>query len=258
MHSLPIFVRLAGQPVILVGAGDAAAAKHRLLDRCGAVVVDEAAAAKLAIVAVEDPSEAAATIARLKARGILVNAVDRPDDCDFTLPAIVDRAPLLVAIGTGGASAGLAKALRQRLETLLPSGLGTLAAALHRVRPMLRNRWPDARERRDRIDAALAPGGLLDPLIDLPDNAVDLWLTERDNAYARSRSVTIALTSADPNDLTLMQARLLGAADRLYHQPAVPAAILNRGRADAVRIPADAPPAAPHTGLSLFLKMETK
>ena len=103
LHSLPLFVRLAGRPVILLGEGEAADAKRRLLDRAGAVIVGEAAEAALAIVALDEPESA---VARLKARGVLVNAVDRSDLCDFTLPAIVDRDPVIVAIGTGGASAG--------------------------------------------------------------------------------------------------------------------------------------------------------
>ena len=86
--ALPIFVKLAGRPVILVGVGEAAEAKRRLLERAGAVILDEQAEAALAIVATEDPEP---VVARLRARGILVNAVDRPDLCDFTLPAIVDR-----------------------------------------------------------------------------------------------------------------------------------------------------------------------
>jgi siroheme synthase (precorrin-2 oxidase/ferrochelatase) len=118
LHSLPLFVRLAGRPVILLGEGEAADAKRRLLDRAGATVVGEDATAALAIVAIDDEGEALAAVARLKARGLLVNAVDRPEHCDFTTPAIVDRAPVLVAIGTGGVSAGLAAALRQRLEAL--------------------------------------------------------------------------------------------------------------------------------------------
>ena len=120
MHSLPIFARLTGRNVILIGDGEAAAAKRRLLDRAGAVVVGEDGVAALAIVAVEDDAKAEAVVGRLKARGILVNAVDRVALCDFTLPAIIDRDPVLIAIGTGGASAGLAKALRQRLEAMLP------------------------------------------------------------------------------------------------------------------------------------------
>jgi uroporphyrin-III C-methyltransferase/precorrin-2 dehydrogenase/sirohydrochlorin ferrochelatase len=89
LAALPIFVKLAGRPVILIGEGEAAEAKRRLLERAGAMIVDEQAEAALAIVATEnlDP-----IVARLRARGVLVNAVDRPDLCDFTLPAIVDRA----------------------------------------------------------------------------------------------------------------------------------------------------------------------
>src|SRR3546814_706678 len=124
MHSLPLFVRLNGRPVILVGEGEAAEAKARLLRRAGAQIVGEEAEAALAIVALDDNAAALAAIARLKERGILVNAVDRPDQCDFTLPAIVDRDPVIIAIGTGGASAGLAKIIRQRFEQILPSGLG--------------------------------------------------------------------------------------------------------------------------------------
>ncbi|MGQ7325488.1 hypothetical protein ACTGW8_12970, partial [Streptococcus suis] len=72
LHSLPVFLRLAGRPMILLGDGDAAEAKRRLLERAGAVVMrDEMAAATLAIVAIEDAAEALAAIERLKARGVL-------------------------------------------------------------------------------------------------------------------------------------------------------------------------------------------
>ncbi len=148
MHSLPLFVRLADRPVILLGDGEAADAKRRLLGRAGARIVGEDGQAALAIVAIEDDGEAEAAIARLEARGILVNAVDRPALCDFTLPAIVDRDPVLIAVGTGGASAGLAKAVRQRIEALLPATLGALAQALEAARPAMKARWPQAAQRR--------------------------------------------------------------------------------------------------------------
>jgi uroporphyrin-III C-methyltransferase/precorrin-2 dehydrogenase/sirohydrochlorin ferrochelatase len=77
MHSLPVFIRLSGRPVILLGDGEAAGAKRRLLERAGAQIVGEEAKAALAIVAIEDDDDAEAAIARLKARGVLVNAVDR-------------------------------------------------------------------------------------------------------------------------------------------------------------------------------------
>ncbi|WP_302480236.1 precorrin-2 dehydrogenase/sirohydrochlorin ferrochelatase family protein, partial [Sphingomonas bacterium] len=100
MMTLPLFVRTQGRPIILLGDGEAAEAKRRLLERTGAAVVGEDAQAALAIVAIDDEAAAVAAVARLKARGILVNAVDRPALCDFTLPAIVDRSPVIVAIGT--------------------------------------------------------------------------------------------------------------------------------------------------------------
>jgi uroporphyrin-III C-methyltransferase/precorrin-2 dehydrogenase/sirohydrochlorin ferrochelatase len=251
MHSLPIFVRLAGRSVILVGIGEAADAKRRLLERAGARIVREEDEAALAIVADEDNAEQVA--ARLKARGILVNVVDRPALCDFTLPAIVDRDPVLIAIGTGGASAGLAKALRQRLEALLPAQLGSLANSLYAARQAIRARWPDAADRRRAIDQALDPGGALDPLGQA--GSVDEWLSRPTTATAGAL-IRVDLTSADPDDLTLGQARLLGSADRVYHRPGVPAAILDRARADAPRIVCLAPPDNPGNGLSLDIALK--
>lgn len=250
MHSLPLFLRLAGRPVILIGAGEAADAKRRLLERAGAVVVAEEAQAALAIVANGDE----AAVARLKARGILVNAVDRPDLCDFTLPAIVERDPVLIAIGTGGASAGLAKIIRQRLEAMLPARLGALATALYTARPAINARWPHAADRRRALDAALAQGGPLDPLRDESADRVTPWLSDAADPTS-DRLIPITLASADPEDLTLRAARLLGEADRVYHHPAVPPAILDRARADAVRISAPAVPSEPGAGLSLWLTL---
>ena len=249
MHSLPLFVRLTGRNVILIGDGEAAAAKRRLLDRAGAVVVGEDGIAALAIVAVEDDAEAEAAVARLKARGILVNAVDRVALCDFTLPAIVDRDPVLIAIGTGGASAGLAKALRQRLEAILPQTLGKLANGLSASRAALRAKFPDGTARREAIDSALSSGGALDPFSDNAD--IDPWLAA-DQSVEPARTETIHVTSDDPDDLTLRQARLLASATTVYHAANVPSAILDRARADATRIQGSGDPGP---GLTLNVTM---
>lgn len=257
MHSLPLFVRLKDRPVILLGDSEAADAKRRLLDRAGARIVAEDMEATLAIVAIKDDAEAEAAIVRLKARGVLVNAVDRPALCDFTLPAIVDRNPVLIAVGTGGASAGLAAALRRRLEALLPSGLGDLAQALNTARTELRNLWPDPVARRRAIADALEPGGAIDPLG--PDPDVAFWLMDDLGTTPQTVGGDILcsyrLRSTDPDDLTLRQARDLANADRVYHAADVPQAILIRARADAQRIVADAPPDDPGRGLSLWLEM---
>jgi uroporphyrin-III C-methyltransferase/precorrin-2 dehydrogenase/sirohydrochlorin ferrochelatase len=252
LHSLPLFVRLAGRPVILLGEGEAADAKRRLLDRAGAqVVTDEAAVAALAIVAIDDEAEALAAVVRLKARGVLVNAVDRSEHCDFTLPAIVDREPVLIAIGTGGASAGLAAALRQRLEALVPADLGGLASALQKARGAMRARFPDGGARRRALADALAPGGVLDPLG--PSRDVAGWLDG--GAVQDGTLVRMSLASPDPDDLTLRQARALASADRVYHRADVPPAILDRARADAARIACDAAPSGTGPGLVVDVEM---
>lgn len=254
LPSLPIFVAVRGRAVMLVGGGAAAAAKRRLLERAGARIVAEAGEAALAIVAIDDDAEATATIVRLKARGILVNAVDRPAFCDFTLPAIVDRAPVLIAIGTGGASAGLAAALRQYLERLMPQTLGGLADALFAARGAIRAQFPEPADRRIAISAALSEGGVLDPLVSTPET-VAAWLASA-GPVTTGTVARIALRSDDPDDLTIREARWLAQADRLYAAGDIPAAILDRARADAIR-ETGTPPDTPHAGLTVVLTLSS-
>ncbi|MBL0924472.1 MAG: siroheme synthase [Sphingomonadaceae bacterium] len=254
MEQLPIFVNLSGRKVILVGEGEAADAKRRLIERAGGQCVDAADRdARLAFIAIEDEKAAIESAEDLKARGLLVNVVDRPEHCDFTTPAIVDRAPVLVAVGTGGASAGMAKAIRQRIETLLPSSTGKLASTIAAARQAIRFRWPDAADRRRALDAAFVEGGMLDPFADHADNAVAQWIANTDEPLP-SRLIEIPLLSDNPDDLTLLSARLLGQADHIFHDTNVPAAILDRARADAVRCEGTPPVHVPE-GLTLYLRL---
>jgi uroporphyrin-III C-methyltransferase / precorrin-2 dehydrogenase / sirohydrochlorin ferrochelatase len=249
---LPIIVRLDGRPVILLGEGEAADAKRRLIERAGAVAVTDHPDARLAIVAIEDEGDAVAAAERLKARGLLVNVVDRPALCDFTLPAIVDRSPVLIAVATGGASAGLAAALRQRIETWLPADVGDLARALSAARGAMRARFPEGAARRRALARALDPGGVLDPLSGVDAVSVERWLAQPD-IETGDRVETIVLTSFDPDDLTLRTARLLASADRVCHRADVPPAILSRARADAERVLCDR--VEPARGLTVDLSM---
>lgn len=235
MNQLPVFANVRGRPVLLMGTGDAADAKRRLLERAGArVVAEREAGVRLAFVALEDEAEATAAARALKAAGLLVNVVDRPALCDFTTPAVVERGPLLVAVATGGASAGLAKAVRQRIERLLPSDVGALATALADAREAVRARWPGGTERRRAIDAALAEGGPLDPLREGGAGRIAEWVA-REVAPVVTGRVDVTLTSFDPDDLTLRTARLMGEADAVWHPAACPPTLLARARADAVR-----------------------
>ncbi len=254
MHSLPLFHRIGGQRVVVVGTGPMAEAKARLVERAGGVPCGETEAhhARLAFVALEDERQAEAAALRLKRAGLLVNVADRPDLCDFTLPSVLDREPVLVAVSTGGASAGLAKHLRLRLEGLLPQSLGALASALGAARDAIRTRYPDGDARRRAIDAALQEGGALDPFETQDGGAVQHWLAGKAEANPQE-VLDFTLASTDPEDLTLRQARALGMADTVLHDPHLPEELLVRARADAVRQALPAEP--PADGLTVILRL---
>ncbi|MEL6709390.1 MAG: bifunctional precorrin-2 dehydrogenase/sirohydrochlorin ferrochelatase [Pseudomonadota bacterium] len=240
LASLPLFHQITGKPVLVLGDGEAAEPKRRLVVRAGGVLVDNQAealqkGARIAFVAYDDADQCAAAAAELRKAGLLVNVVDRPDLCDFTTPSVLDRNPLLIAVGTGGASAGLAKHVRLRLERILPETLGKLAMALKAARPSLRKRFPDGGDRRRAIDTALREGGALDPFDGRSYERAQDWargdIEDMDNA-----THVFEYSSTDPEDLTLRQARLLGEADVVCAQGELPPAILARARADAARV----------------------
>lgn len=240
MRSLPLFHRLAGRPVIVLGDGALAEPKIRLVERAGGQVISDidegiARGARIAFVAHEDQARCSADAVRLQIAGLLVNVVDRPELCDFTTPSILERDPVLLAIGTSGASAGLSKQLRLRLEALIPADLGALADALYKGREAIRRRWPGVSDRRRALDAALGPGGPLDPLQEGGAGRIEPWLEDAPKVE-KPRKYSFLLDSDDPEELTLRQARLLGSADVILHDPAVPSAVLDRARADARRI----------------------
>jgi len=248
MHSLPLFHRISGRAVVVVGEGPAADAKRRLVERAGGRVVGEDdPEARLGFLVLNAPE---AIAERLRGRGLLVNVADRPELCDFTLPSVLERGPMLVAVSSGGASAGLTKALRLRFETLLPESLGRLAEALGAARARIKQRWPDPDERRRVLDAAVGKGGALDVLAEHDEHALGRWLDGAESPAAQTHE--FALTSDDPDELTLRQARLLGTADVVRHDPRIAEAILVRARADAERRKLDDP--RPDYGVVVILK----
>jgi uroporphyrin-III C-methyltransferase / precorrin-2 dehydrogenase / sirohydrochlorin ferrochelatase len=238
MDTLPIFLSLHGRSVVIIGDGEAAAAKARLVTAAGGVIVGEGDAALIAFVALDDAGEAAAAATRIKARGLLVNVVDRPALSDFLMGAIIDRSPVVVAVSTGGASASLARALRGRLEALLPASLGPLARAIAAARRAASAAHPGIADRRRLWERALAAGAALDPLAPLADPASAVAAAIAGSSAAAAAVRTITVTSADPGELTLNQLALLGRCDMLVVTGEVPAAVIDRARRDAVRLAA--------------------
>jgi precorrin-2 dehydrogenase/sirohydrochlorin ferrochelatase len=158
MNAFPAFIPLYGAKIVVVGDGAGAEAKARLVAGSPAEVVriPEARAlepeayegARLAFVCVaeEETARNAAILARVA--GALVNVVDRQHLGDFHTPAIVDRSPVICAIGTGGAAPVLATLLRNGIEARWPEGLGRVAALSGELQKTVREAIPDAARRR--------------------------------------------------------------------------------------------------------------
>ena len=255
MQQLPIFVNLAGRQVILVGVGEPAEAKARLVRAAGGELVGEDSAdAVMAFVAIDDDAEALAAATRLRARGLLVNVVDKPAMSDFLMGAIIDRSPVIVAISTAGASASLARALRTRFEALLPASLGPLARAILAARDAVAARHPTPNDRRRLWERALAQAGPLDPFAALPDADAAVSRVVEGSSTATPQLREIAITSDDPGDLTLNQLNALARCDALVVVGAVVPAVIDRARRDAARL--DAVPDPLPAGLTVVLRDE--
>ena len=253
MQQLPIFVNLAGRQVILVGDGEPAEAKARLVRAAGGELVGEDSAdAVMAFVAIDDDAEALAAATRLRARGLLVNVVDKPAMSDFLMGAIIDRSPVIVAISTAGASASLARALRTRFEALLPASLGPLARAILAARDAVAARHPTPNDRRRLWERALAQAGPLDPFAALPDADAAVSRVIEGSSTATPQLREIAITSDDPGDLTLNQLNALARCDALVVVGAVVPAIIDRARRDAARL--DAVPDPLPAGLTVVVR----
>jgi uroporphyrin-III C-methyltransferase/precorrin-2 dehydrogenase/sirohydrochlorin ferrochelatase len=171
MRYLPIHIDLRDKIVIIVGAGPAAEAKLRTLLKTEArlIVVSDAPSdevlrwskdglveivtdadfsrATLIYAATEDPDQNLVIANKARALGLPVNAADQPAGCDFITPALVDRSPVAVSIGTEGTSPGLARALKSDLESRLPSDLGATAQTIKLLRDGLKEIEPEIAKR---------------------------------------------------------------------------------------------------------------
>jgi len=176
MDFLPLFHNLQGRHVLVVGGGEIALRKARLLADAGAclrVVAPEIDSQLVALVeqsqglvhrrgyasgdlegavlviAATDDEPLNAQISRdAQARGVPVNVVDAPALCSVIFPAIVDRSPLIVAVSSAGDAPVLARLIRAKIETWIPSAYGQLAGLAKRFRQQVKQLFPDVQQRR--------------------------------------------------------------------------------------------------------------
>ncbi len=168
MRYYPVFLDIAGKPVVVIGGGEVAARKVNVLLDCGAdvtvvspalhpdlrVLVDagrvrhiqreyrpgDIRGQKLAIVGTDDRSANGAAAREARKSGVWVNAVDDPPNCDFVMPGVVRRGDLVVAVSTSGGSPAMARKMREELEALLTEDYALLLELAAEVRAELRDK----------------------------------------------------------------------------------------------------------------------
>ena len=275
MRFLPIFLNLESGPILLVGSGELAHAKLRLLLAANAQVrwfatdgnydvpgISPAQAAR--IVRVEgDPvtaeingviavlcagagEVAAAMSSRAKALGLPINVMDEVERSSFIFPAIVDRGDVVVAVGTGGASPVVARRVRERIEAALPARIGDLAGLIGKWRKPIHARIPEMKLRR-RFWERVVDGPIGTLVLDGRGREAEQALQAIEDpaqfAGAASTKVVpgrVTLVGAGPGDpdlLTVKALRELQDADVVFYDELVSSEILDRARRDAARIP---------------------
>src|SRR5262245_26256891 len=267
MRSFPLFLKLEGRSVLLAGSGSAAAAKLRLLGSAGARVtvlaetpspdlmaaIADAGASLIqgavtpahvatvdlvfGAIGSEAGDQAVAELARKG--GKLVNIVDRPELSDFTMPAIVDRGDIVVAVSTQGASPVLAQRVRAAIESVLPPGPGRLARFAQRFRSAIQSRIADTASRRRFWDQVLAGPIAAAVLAGDETRATRDLIRSINRGEPRAETGRVSLVGAGPGDpelLTLRAARALREADVIVYDKLVDPAVLDYARRDARRI----------------------
>lgn len=262
----PAFHKVADRPVLVVGNAAAAAAKVRLLLETEAAIrlVADAPSGELSeliarhrlehrarpfeprdldgvvlVFAADGERDAdARVVAAARARNIPANAVDRPELCDFYTPAIVNRAPVAVAITSTGAGPVLAQKLRARIEAMLPPRLGELASLGQTYRDAADQILPKGQPRR-RFWSAFFEGRVADAALSGRIEEARGLASRLLNQTRAADSGFVWLVGAGPGAtdlLTLRAQRVLQEADVLVHDGLVPDAVVAMGRRDAERI----------------------
>ncbi len=270
MDLLPVFQDVKGRPVLVVGGGTAAARKAELVSRAGASVTviapelgddmarlaaerglahrsGEVSAADLegcalAFAASEDMALNERVHELAVAAGVPINVVDRPELCQFIMPAILDRDGVVVAVSSGGDAPLLTRMMKARFETLVPAAYGRLAR--------FGGAW------RDRVKAAIADGDLRrrfwekvfeGPIAELvfsgreseAAHAMEAQLEDAGRAASRGAVGEVWLVGAGPGDpdlLTFRALRLMQQAEVVLYDRLIGDGILNLVRRDAERI----------------------
>jgi uroporphyrin-III C-methyltransferase/precorrin-2 dehydrogenase/sirohydrochlorin ferrochelatase len=263
MRYLPIHLDTRHRNILIVGGEGAAEAKLRTLMKTEAkllVIAEEISSeiqkwadegrlelaqrdvtpediegAGLVYAATEDPAMNAKISQAARAFGIFVNAADQKPDCDFFTPALVDRSPVTISIGTEGTSPGLARALKADLESKLPASTGPTALDIQKLRAQIAKTMPDLSERQ-RFWADIFSGTDLAAQLSLDGAELNKRVAEKLESRDGPSAGFVWLVGAGPGDpglLTIEARRKLHSADVIVYDRLVSQEVLDLARREA-------------------------
>ena len=264
MKFFPIFVNIQDQPCLVVGGGQVAARKVFLLNRAGARVTvvspelchelqetlekgeiihveenftPEHITNQRIVIAATDNEAVNQQISEIaKDKGIPVNVVDAPELCSFITPSIIDRSPVQIAVSTGGSSPVLARLLRAKLETMIPSAYGRLANMVESFREKVKAKFSNIDDIRKFWENVLE-GPVADSMLAGNESEATRLLEEAvANAQAPDQDGEVFLVGAGPGDpdlLTFKALRLMQQADVVVYDRLVSQGIMDLVRRDA-------------------------
>lgn len=260
LRTLPVSFKVEGKRIVIIGGGDEALNKVRLAVKTTASVVIIAShvevdfsgfavtinerpfqpsdldGAALVFIGDEGPDGEAAKVEGRR-RGIPVNVVDVPHECDFYTPSLIDQAPISIAIASEGDAPVLARLIRARIEQVLSPNLGALAKLAGSMRHKVGALLEGARARRYYEELVTSPEIEAAVLAGQGTEAADAVLAR--HAVDKAAAGVVWLIGAGPGAedlLTLRAQRLLQEADVIVHDQLVPTAVVDMGRRDAERI----------------------
>jgi len=241
LANLPLFHKLAGRKVVVVGTSDGAEWKAELLAAAGAEVVrlrdgwsaDDLTGAAIAVADLSDRDEALRFVDAAHAAGAVLNIIDQTDLCDVQFGTVVNRSPVVIGISTDGAAPMLGQSIRSRIESILPLGLSRWSEAAKIWRVRLKQRVSGFRERRAFWERFVAAAW------NEPDRVpaeADFDKLIKAAPQPKGRVTLVGAGPGDPELLTLKAVRALQSATAILYDDLVGPEVLELARREARRV----------------------
>lgn len=270
MEHLPINLDVQGSTILVAGGAATAARKAEMALRAGAdvmifaprlsddfldiqgherlthynrpILAEDIKQCKIVFAACETPDLNNSLYALAQEHGVLINIIDAPEKCDFIMPAILDRDPLIVTVSSSGAAPVLARIIKSHLESSIPATFGQLAKLIGEYRDIAKQKIKKARNRRHFWEKVI-DGTAADLMHSGNEKAAKQKISEELELAAReSETPTVGevyLVGAGPGDpdlLTFRALRLIQRADVVLYDRLIGKGLLNLVRRDAKRI----------------------